>query len=73
MFSLRLMEEAHICDLWRKKFRRPHPSGGTGSLFVQATLYPMRKGDGGDADYCAALGAVLTGLELWRRRVDKAM
>ena len=63
-----LIEDAHTADLWRKRYGTAHPSGGTGSLYAQASLYPRAATSQCSARYCAALGAVLQALDIWRTR-----
>lgn len=67
-----MMDAAHVADIWRKRTGRPHPSGGTGSLYVQATLHPVAAASLADPRYCAAMAAVLLALSDWRLRVHQA-
>jgi hypothetical protein len=68
-----MIEAAHTADLWRKRHRRAHPSGGTGSLYAQASLCPRVATSPPSARYCAALLAVLQALELWRNRAHREL
>ena len=63
-----LIEGAHACDLWRKRFGNTHPDGGTGSLYAQAALRPSVARTHCDTQYCAALAVLLAALATWRRR-----
>jgi len=65
----RLIQEAHIADLWRKRFGTAHPNGGTGSLYAQAALGQAVSSSQCSAQYCSALGVVLCALTRWRNRV----
>lgn len=65
----RVIEQAHFADHWRKRFGSPHPTtGGTGSLYAQAILYPRADTSFCDPQYCAALAVVLEALQRWRQR-----
>jgi hypothetical protein len=68
-----LIEAAHTADLWRKRRGRAHPSGGTGSLYAQASLCTRVATSPPSARYCAALLAVLQALELWRNRAHREL
>jgi hypothetical protein len=68
-----LIEAAHTADLWRKRHGRAHPSGGTGSLYAQASLCPRVATSPPSARYCAALLAVLQAVELWRNRAHREL
>lgn len=72
-FASQLIEEAHVCDLWRKRFGVPHSSGGTGSLYAQASLYRSAPSGLSDSAYCRAFCFVLQALEVWRRRTHKVV
>ena len=63
-----LIADAHVADIWRKRFGTAHPKGGTGSLYAQAMLGPTAALRPCSASYCAALGAVIQALEAWRGR-----
>ncbi len=63
-----LIEGAHAADLWRKRYGRAHPDGGTGSLYAQASLYPRAASRMCSQRYCAALQVVLRALNEWRHR-----
>lgn len=64
-----LIDEAHAADLWRKRFGSPHPDGGTGSLYAQASLRDRSATSHCTPRYCAALAVVLEALDIWRDRV----
>ncbi|MCF2903549.1 hypothetical protein L0666_00980 [Octadecabacter sp. CECT 8868] len=66
-----LVEDAHVADLWRKRYATAHPNGGTGSLYAQAALYPRSRIGGCSKPYCMAMAAVLEALQAWRNRVSK--
>jgi len=66
----RLVNEAHMADLWRKRHGTAHPNGGTGSLYVQATLGPTVGSSDCTAQYCAALCTVMKALKAWRIRCE---
>ncbi|MCW1952361.1 MAG: hypothetical protein KIH44_013455 [Octadecabacter sp.] len=68
-----LIEDAHTSDLWRKRRGCPHPDGGTGSLYAQASLYPRVATSQSSARYCAAMGVLLHALEAWRSRLHSEM
>ena len=70
-FAADLIERAHISDIWRKRYGKTHPSGGTGSLFTQASLHPLGTASPADPRYCHALGIVLNKLNQWRGRFHK--
>ncbi len=72
-FAQELLCDAHACDLWRKQSGGAHPSGGTGSLFAQATLFPTVQVNGADKAYCAAFMVVLQALNAWRTRDHKVL
>lgn len=72
-FVARLLDDAHTSDLWRKRRGVPHPSGGTGSLYAQASLHCLGPVTSADNSYCSALGVVLQGLEAWRARSHKVV
>lgn len=63
-----LVEAAHLADCFRKRTGRPHPSGGTGSLFAQAVLVGQCDVGFADAAYVLAMEAVLHALAEWRGR-----
>ncbi len=63
-----LLEDTHVSDLWRKRYGNSHPSGGTGSLFAQASLHPTSTSNRADQTYCEALSLVLKALNAWRAR-----
>lgn len=69
-FAARLIEQAHAADIWRKRYGVVHPSGGTGSLYAQACLWPRAPSSQCSVAYCAALSIVLTALDAWRGRCD---
>ncbi|MGJ8612512.1 MAG: DUF7742 family protein [Octadecabacter sp.] len=64
----RLIEQAHVADIWRKRHGVAHPDGGTGSLYAQASLLPRVATSRCTAQYCAALEAILRALASWRMR-----
>lgn len=66
----RLIEDAHLADLWRKHFGTGHPNGGTGSLYAQAALAPTVGSSDCTAQYCAALCTVMKALKAWRLRCE---
>lgn len=68
-FAAGLLEDAHVCDLWRKRFHTAHISGGTGSLYRQASLYKTAPQDRVSWEYCNAFSIVLQSLEAWRTRI----
>lgn len=70
-FAGRLIADAQAADMWRKRHGVAHPSGGTGSLYAQATLYPRAASSACCARYCAALGVVLEALAAWRGRSNR--
>lgn len=63
-----MIERAHAADLWRKRYGRAHPDGGTGSLYAQASLHPRAASSMCSPRYCAALQVVLRALAEWRHR-----
>lgn len=65
-----LVRDAHVADLWRKRFGTAHPSGGTGSLYAQATLGQTVPSSDCTPHYCAALREVLRALEARRKRAN---
>lgn len=70
-FARQLIEDAHRADAWRKAHATAHSSGGTGSLYAQASLYPSAASSVCDADYCTAFGVVLRALAAWRDRTNR--
>lgn len=66
-----MLEAAHTADVWRKRTGRRHPEGGTGSLFVQASLMPRSRAGRSDPRYISALLSVLEGLADWRARGER--
>ena len=72
-FIARLLDDAHTSDLWRKRRGVVHPNGGTGSLYVQASLHRLEPVATASPAYCLALGVVLQGLEAWRTRCHKVV
>lgn len=65
-----MIEAAHMADLFRKRTGWPHPSGGTGSLFVQATLAGQSNVAFADPAYVLAMETVLHALKDWRARLN---
>ena len=63
-----MIEDAHVADKWRKRKGRPHPAGGTGSLYAQASLYPRSTSGRAHRDYCRALNCATGAVIAWRDR-----
>lgn len=72
-FAAELIERAHTADIWRKRYGVAHPSGGTGSLYAQASLHQRAAASDCSPRYCAALVVVLKALEAWRTRSDQEL
>ncbi len=68
-FARDLIAQADVCDRWRKRTGRAHPSGGTGSLYAQAALHPLGPSGAAEGAYCAAMSHVLAALTAWRGRM----
>lgn len=66
----RMIDAAHTADLWRKRSKRAHPDGGTGSLYAQACLSPRAASSRCGPAYCAALAVLLQALDTWRDRCN---
>lgn len=67
-FAQGLIAQADLSDRWRKRMGRAHPGGGTGSLYVQASLGPVAMPHQAGPTYCAAMSCVLAALAAWRAR-----
>lgn len=63
----RMLSEAAIADLYRKRLGRPHPIWGNGSLMAAARRR-VRAAEPflDDRDYCACLAMVFEALIDWR-------
>jgi len=66
--AARLLEDADVCDRWRRRFGTIHPSGGTGSLYAQAALGAVTSVSTVGPDYIAAFQVVLQAVSDWRTR-----
>lgn len=72
-FAERLLEEAHLSDLWCKRIGTAHASGGTGSLYMQASVHNTVPLKWSDSAYCGAFCIILQALEAWRERTHKIL
>ena len=62
----RLLAEAHAAHLYAKRFAKPHPRWGNGSLMARAlAIFPKQPQS---IDF-AALGEILTALARFRSRI----
>jgi len=68
----RLLEQAAVADLYRKRLRQVHPQWGNGSLMAAAgarDMAPEKFLD--DPDYCCCLMLVFEVLLDWRREREE--